>query len=183
VLASASFQVNVRGKGLELAGYHFSPPGATMVLQATGPPPEAGAVFPVQVSADGAWKTVGTASYSPLTGAYVFTVYQTGLYRMGADPAGGLSSVVQSVHPRVFSPNGDGYNDVVHFDLTSPDGEPASGEIFDLHAAKVAALAPSPLGLQWDGRGPGGRVVPGGVYLYQIHLGRQRVTGSVVVVK
>jgi gliding motility-associated-like protein len=94
-----------------------------------------------------------------------------------------MSSVVQSVHPRIFSPNGDGYNDIVHFDLINPDQQPVSGEIFDLQAAKVADLQPSPLGLQWDGKGRGGRIVPGGVYIYQIRVGHQRVNGTVVVVK
>jgi len=183
VLASASLEVNTRGRGLTLSDYHFSPPGATMVLEPIGPPPAAETTFPVQMNVDGTWRTVGTATYSQLHNTFVFTVYQTGLYRVGADPLGGMSAVLQSVHPRIFSPNGDGYNDVVHFDLINPGQEPASGQMFDLHAAKVSELQPSPLGLQWDGRGPGGRVVPGGVYIYQIHLGRQRVTGTVVVVK
>jgi gliding motility-associated-like protein len=135
------------------------------------------------MNVDGTWRTVGTATFSQLNNAFVFTVYQTGLYRVGADPQGGMSSVLQSVHPRIFSPNGDGYNDIVHFDLINPGQEPVSGEIFDLQAAKVAALQPSPLGLQWDGRGRGGRIVPGGVYIYQIHVGHERVNGTVVVVK
>jgi gliding motility-associated-like protein len=135
------------------------------------------------MNVDGTWRTVGSAAYSPVTNAFVFTVYQTGLYRVGSDPLGGQSAVLQSVHPRIFSPNGDGYNDVVHFDLINPDQEPVSGKIFDLQAARVADLSPSALGLQWDGRGPGGRVVPGGVYIYQIFVGRRRVSGTVVVVK
>jgi hypothetical protein len=132
---------------------------------------------------DGSWRTVGAADCSALTNACVFTVYQTGLYRVGSESAGGPSTVLQSVHPRLFSPNGDGYNDVVHFDLINPDQEPASGKMFDLQAAWVADLSPSALGLQWDGRGPGGRIVPGGVYIYQILVGRRRVSGTVVVVK
>jgi len=183
VLASASLQVNVRGPGLALTNYSFSSPGATMVLEATGPPPDSAPAYPVQMSVDGTWKTVGTAAYVPQTNTFVFTIYQTGLYRVGADPLGGMSSVVQSVHPRIFSPNGDGYNDIVHFDLINPDQQPVSGEIFDLQAAKVADLQPSPLGLQWDGKGRGGRIVPGGVYIYQIRVGHQRVNGTVVVVK
>jgi len=183
VLASGSLQIQTRGPGLALADYHFSPPGATLVLELTGPQPAAQTTFPVQINAGGTWKTVGTTTYSPFTNAFSFTVYQTGLYRVGANPLGSMSSVLQSVHPRIFSPNGDGYNDIVHFDLTNPGQEPAKGEIFDLRSAKVADLQPSPLGLQWDGRGPGGRVVPGGVYIYQIRVGHQRVNGTVVVVK
>jgi hypothetical protein len=183
VLASGSLHVNTRGSGLALTSYQFSPPGATMVLEATGALGSSENTFPVQLNVDGTWRTVGTATYSSLQNAFTFTVYQTGVYRVGVDPLSGMSSVLQSVHPRIFSPNGDGYNDVVHFDLNNPDHEPASGEIFDLHAAKVASMEISSLGLLWDGRGPGGRIVPGGVYVYQIHLGHQRVNGTVVVVK
>jgi hypothetical protein len=183
ILASGSLQVNTRGPGLALTDYHFSPPGATMALEATGPPPAGETVFPVQMNVDGVWRTVGTATFSQMNNAFVFTVSQTGVYRVGADPLGGMSAVLQSVHPRIFSPNGDGYNDIVHFDLNNPDQEPVSGQIFDLRATKVADLQPSALGLQWDGRGPGGRTVPGGVYIYQIHVGHQRVNGTVVVVK
>ena len=57
------------------------------------------------------------------------------------------------------------------------------------HTATQTATAPeltpesAPLGLQWDGRDRTGRVVPGGTYIYQIHVGSQRVNGTVVVVR
>jgi hypothetical protein len=181
IVAGARLQVANAEPGGAAVDYHFSPPGATLVLRVSGQAAAAGqSAFPVQLQADGAWRTVGTATPGSDPNTVSFTAYQPGLYRVGADPG---TNVIQSVHPRVFSPNGDGYNDIVYFDLNNGDGEPASGEIFDLQAAKVATLAPARLGLQWDGRGPGGRVVPGGVYIYQIRVGSRRVNGTVVVVR
>jgi hypothetical protein len=184
VLASAALQIQSRG-GIAPADYHFAPPGVTMVLKRTGTIPPSEANYPVELSIDGGWKTVGTAAYSAISDAFTFTVYQTGFYRVDGSSSAGQTglSVLQSVHPRIFSPNGDGYNDVVYFDLLNPGQNAASGEIFDVQAAKVADLQPSALGLKWDGKGPGGRVVPGGIYIYQIHVGTERVNGTVVVVK
>jgi len=184
VLASASLQIQSRG-GTAPADYHFAPPGATLVLKRTGPIPPAQVTYPVELNVDGTWKTVGTAAYSAAKDAFTFTAYQTGTYRVDGTVSSGATAlpILQAVHPRVFSPNGDGYNDIVYFDLLNPGQDSVHGDIFDVQAAKVAELQVSPLGLQWDGRGSGGRIVPGGIYIYQIYVGSKRVNGTVVVVK
>ena len=185
MLASVSLQIQSRG-GTAPSDYHFSPPGVTLMLKRTGSMPPAQTAYPVELSINGSWTTVGSAAYSALTDAFTFTAYQTGLYRIDGSATSAdavLVSVLQSVHPRIFSPNGDGYNDIVYFDLLNPGHDPVSGEVFDVQAAKVAELQASPTGLQWDGRSSSGRVVPGGIYIYQIHVGTRRATGTVVVVK
>jgi hypothetical protein len=189
VLAAAMLQVQSTALGNQVSDDHFTPPGASMVLTLT--PNDIGQnVWPVQLQVNGGWATVATAQRVGPSAAS-FTLYQDGFYRIGpsasaAVAAGTVASalpILQSVHPRLFSPNGDGYNDIVHFDLNNPGQQPVHGEIFDLRAARVVTMSPSALGLQWDGRDATGRTVPGGVYLYQIFVGSQRVNGTIVVVK
>jgi hypothetical protein len=95
-------------------------------------------------------------------------------------------SLVQ-VYPRIFTPNGDGANDVVIFQFGEVNitSQALTGEIFDITGGKVAALkpGPDPSTLMWDGKNAGGVVVPGGVYIYQITVNGQTVNGSVVVAK
>jgi gliding motility-associated-like protein len=99
----------------------------------------------------------------------------------------GDASLVQ-VYPRIFTPNGDGANDVVIFQFgeISSDSGSLSGEIFDITGGKVADLKPGPdpnTTLKWDGKSSGGAVVPAGIYVYQIHANGTRVNGTVVVAK
>ncbi len=94
----------------------------------------------------------------------------------------GPASLVR-VYPRIFSPNGDGWNDKVVFDLDNPALVPISGEIFDISGAKVADMARGAnpdSSLEWDGKRSGSRV-PGGVYIYRVSVGGEAVSGTVVV--
>lgn len=90
------------------------------------------------------------------------------------------------VYPRIFTPNGDGANDKAGFHFDNPEFLPVEGEVFDLSGAKVADLQPgadpSSL-LLWDGKDSGGRVVSGGIYVYQIAYQGRRATGTVVVAR
>lgn len=87
------------------------------------------------------------------------------------------------VYPRVFSPNGDGWNDKVVFEFDNPGLATLKGEIFDNKGAKVSDLEPGPnpdASLIWDGKS-NGQVVPGGIYIYQIEVGGESISGTVVV--
>jgi len=90
------------------------------------------------------------------------------------------------VYPRIFTPNGDGWNDKVIFQFDNPELLPISGKIYDLAGSFVVNLQPgtSPDSmLVWDGKDSGGTVVPGGIYLYQIELGGTPTTGTIVVAR
>ncbi|MGQ0645862.1 MAG: gliding motility-associated C-terminal domain-containing protein [Elusimicrobiota bacterium] len=95
----------------------------------------------------------------------------------------GPASLV-AVYPRIFSPNGDGWNDKVIMQFDNPEQVSLKGEIFDLSGAKVADMTagPSADSLAWDGK-QGGRVVPGGVYIYQVEVAGESVTGTIVVAR
>lgn len=85
---------------------------------------------------------------------------------------------------RVITPNGDGRNDRAVFRFDNPRDSAFTGRIFDVTGAFVSEMAPGPdpNTLQWDGRG-NGRVVPGGVYVYQIRSEGKVFNGTLVVVR
>jgi hypothetical protein len=95
---------------------------------------------------------------------------------------GGIT--LEEVRPRVFTPNGDSFNDVVFFVFdTSVAGLPLEADIRDLRGARIAGLELNAAedALTWDGRTDGGRVAPTGVYIYSIKLGQNLATGTVVL--
>ena len=59
-----------------------------------------------------------------------------------------------------------------------------SGKIFDLRGALIADLTLGPVAnsLMWDGKS-NGRVVPRGVYIYQIQAEGRTFSGTVVVIR
>ena len=90
------------------------------------------------------------------------------------------------VFPRIFTPNGDGYNDKAVFHFTNPEQLPLAGTVYDITGAEIASLAqgsdPASL-LIWDGKDSEGRIVPGGIYLYKIDFQGKVITGTVVVAR
>jgi gliding motility-associated-like protein len=105
-------------------------------------------------------------------------------------PAGALSLgslTFDGVFPRIFTPNGDGYNDKAVFHFTNPELLPVAGKVFDISGSEVASLSPSSLSpaeqLMWDGKDSGGRTVPGGIYVYRIDFEGENITGTVVVAR
>jgi hypothetical protein len=128
------------------------------------------------------WFLAGTAQVDG-AGTARFNAGRTGSYRLTGSTS---DSLIQSVAPRVFSPNGDGRNDVTVIRIDNPNGLPAGGTIYDVDGARVADLTPGPapgLSLLWDGRDDAGQAAEGGIYLYQVTVGDRRATGTVVVVR
>ena len=103
----------------------------------------------------------------------------------------------EAVHPRIFTPNGDGVNAAVYFDVANPSLDSLEGTIYDVGGNPVADMkrvmdvSPSlisslplqPDALVWDGRDRDGRVVRSGIYIYEVRGGGASVTGTVVVAK
>lgn len=96
------------------------------------------------------------------------------------------SLTLTSVYPRIFSPNGDGWNDKATFHFDNPELLPVSGTVYDLSGARVADLSPGndPMSvLSWDGKDSSGQRVAGGIYLYEIDFQGKHATGTVVVAR
>jgi hypothetical protein len=129
-----------------------------------------------------AWVLAGTAHINAPNMAQ-FSFGRTGGYRLMGLKSG---DVVRSVIARVFTPNGDGRNDVTVIRLENPNGDPTHGTIYDADGVRVADMATGPapgLSLMWDGRDANGATIPGGVYIYQVTVGTRRATGTIVVAK
>ncbi len=96
----------------------------------------------------------------------------------------GLNFDMSQLSNKVLTPNGDGRNDKAVFLLDNPHDASFSGRIFDRSGAFVADMIPGVLAntLQWDGTG-NGRVVPGGVYVYQIRGESKVFSGTLIVIR
>jgi hypothetical protein len=99
------------------------------------------------------------------------------------------------VFPRIFTPNGDGINEIVYFNVVNPSLDSLTGKIYDVNGNPVANLTPAPGALtgvggplnpdalMWDGKDGNGNTVRSGIYIYEIQGGGAVVTGTVVVAK
>lgn len=108
-----------------------------------------------------------------------------------------------SVTPsKIFTPNGDGCNDIITFRLrTTAGGAEIRGRIFNLKREVVAELKPisllgspsfrsdcvlpdtSPGSYFWDGKDVNGNLAPKGIYVYQIENADKAIRGTVVVAR
>lgn len=97
---------------------------------------------------------------------------------------GGFAADQAGLTNRLITPNGDGKNDTMVFIFDNPQGKEVKGRIYDLRGALVENMRPGPVGnsLTWDAKA-GGRVVPGGVYIYQIDAQGTVYNGTVAVIR
>ena len=110
--------------------------------------------------------------------------------------------LVSVTPPRIFTPNGDGCNDIITFRFqTTAGSSEIRGRVFSLSGEVVAELKPisflggvtlrpgctapdtSPGSYFWDGKDSKGNLVSKGIYLYQIEAGGQHILGTVVVAR
>ncbi|MCR4295734.1 MAG: hypothetical protein NUW21_09390, partial [Elusimicrobia bacterium] len=92
---------------------------------------------------------------------------------------------VSGVSNRALTPNGDGLNDTVVFTFDNPRDSGVSGRLYDVRGRYVCDMSPGPVAggsLMWDGKA-GGRVVPHGVYIYQILAEGKTFGGTLVVIR
>lgn len=106
------------------------------------------------------------------------------LLSTGAYAAATIGSVtLTEVKCRIFTPNGDGFNDKARFELDNPEQLTVSGSVFDLSGARVAdlQLGSTPDVLLWDGKDEDGQIVAGGIYIYQLEFQGEHATGTLAV--
>ncbi len=107
-------------------------------------------------------------------------------------PVGGELLVDVDVAPNPFTPNGDGINDalVISYKLREVSADrPVVVRLFNLAGRRVTELPPisstsGEFRQEWDGRDGDGRMVPPGIYVYELLLDiqqEQNKTGLVSV--
>ena len=113
-----------------------------------------------------------------------------GAYQIRSSAAASTLNLEQAnVYPRLFTPNGDGFNDRVYFVLENPNNVEVKAAVFDMMGRKIATLPPpsttSGIGttLIWDGKDSKGSVVPSGAYYYKIEGDGKSFTGTVGVAR
>lgn len=92
---------------------------------------------------------------------------------------------VSGISNRAITPNGDGLNDTVVFTFDNSHDSAFSGRVYDVRGRYVSDMAPGPVAgasLSWDAKS-GGRVVPHGVYIYEIRAEGKTFDGTVVVIR
>ena len=101
----------------------------------------------------------------------------------------GSSFGIESMQPdKIFTPNGDGWNDYLEIRYANPKDAFVNGKIYDLRGALVAEMekGAKERTLIWDGKDTNGDTVAGGVYIYQIQaVGAENkvINGTVVVAR
>jgi len=85
------------------------------------------------------------------------------------------------VRPNPFTPNGDGYNDEVVFQVAGMALTDPVVKIFDRGGIEVREIRGSSQWLMWDGRNDSGREMEPGVYLYLLIDGNKKLNSGTVV--
>jgi len=91
---------------------------------------------------------------------------------------------IMNVWPRVFTPNGDGVNDEFNITFDNPYSQNVEGWIYDLSGYRIGKMTiKTDSWIFWDGRDENGKIVPTGVYIYQIKSDDITRNGTVVVAR
>lgn len=96
---------------------------------------------------------------------------------------------IKKVRPdKIFTPNGDGWNDYFEIQYSNPKDAVLSGKIYDSKSAFIAYMQKDAIQetLKWDGKDSNGNLAKGGVYIYQIEISGSEnkvVHGTVVLAR
>jgi gliding motility-associated-like protein len=98
---------------------------------------------------------------------------------------------IERVRPdKVFTPNGDGWNDYFEIQYRNPYDASVDGKIYDLKGRLVADMekdeSKEPPRLIWDGNDLNGNPVIGGIYIYQIEVSgpeNRVIKGTIILVR
>lgn len=99
----------------------------------------------------------------------------------------GFGVNAQKVYPRIITPNGDGWNDLFWVFYENPMDSEVHGKIYDIDGAEVTDMVhksgAEEYSLCWDGTDGSKRVVPAGVYIYQITAEGSVYNGTIIVAR
>ncbi len=138
----------------------------TVTLSLTGNPAGVNGTFlPARISAlTPAMLTLSTVTY---LNSGQFELQIQGISSHQLNRTASLMLEIQGFHagatPNPFTPNGDGFNDFVLFNLMELHSGAGEVNIFNFRGKKVITLQQN---FRWDGKNEGGEAQPPGVYLY-----------------
>jgi len=101
----------------------------------------------------------------------------------------GSKFILHTVYPKIFTPNGDGKNDIVEFQYENIEGYAVTGKIFDIKGRFISNLKIGPDSssvsgsLIWDGKDSKGNICESGVYIYELQAGGEIYNGTVILAK
>lgn len=98
---------------------------------------------------------------------------------------------IEDVRPdKIFTPNGDGWNDYLEIQYNNPYDALVKGKIYDIKGRLVANMEKDENGatsrLIWNGRDISNDSVPGGLYIYQVEVSgpeNKVIKGIIILVR
>jgi len=98
---------------------------------------------------------------------------------------------IEKVRPdKVFTPNGDGWNDYLQIQYTNPYDASVNGKIYDIKGRLVANMKKDENGvilrLIWNGNDLNDNPVTGGLYIYQVEVSgpeNKVIKGIIILVR
>lgn len=112
-----------------------------------------------------------------------------GDYRGYVDGKFGATSFEIRVRPdKIFTPNGDGWNDYLEIQYDNPYDALVSGKIYDIKGRLVASMVKeeSKERLTWDGKDLNNNPVVGGLYIYKVEVSgpeNKVIEGIIIIVR
>ncbi|MDH5174015.1 MAG: gliding motility-associated C-terminal domain-containing protein [Elusimicrobiota bacterium] len=110
-------------------------------------------------------------------------------YRAYVDGKFAANSFEIKVRPdKIFTPNGDGWNDYLEIQYDNPYDAIVSGKIYDIKGRLVARMVKeeSKERLTWNGNDLSNNPVVGGLYIYQVEVSgpeNKVIKGTIVLVR